>query len=140
LRPIETYILGAVDKSDARVFHYDAATHTLEDLWPLPPNLKLSSLVPGMSPSTGEPTALVVFTSVWSRSARKYGDFTYLLALLEAGHAAQNVLLSAASKNIGARPVAGIANEALCSTLDIDPTLEQPIYSVACWKTGTVDA
>ncbi|SMX95669.1 SagB-type dehydrogenase domain-containing protein [Brevibacterium aurantiacum] len=43
----------------------------------------------------------------FSKSAAKYGERSYRLALLEAGHISQNLLLAATANDIGCRPVCG---------------------------------
>ena len=42
---------------------------------------------------------------MWGRTGKKYGDFSYYLGMLEAGHVAQNILLTASALRIGARPI-----------------------------------
>jgi SagB-type dehydrogenase family enzyme len=80
LYPIETYLVATlIEGVSPGVFHYHPTDHVLERLWGLPPQFELTRIV--SKPSTLAPTALVVFTSVWERSAAKYGDFAYGLSL-----------------------------------------------------------
>lgn len=130
--PIEIY-LAAQRVTDIRagVHHYVAGAHALEYLWKAPP----VELERGKGNVYFKPfhhaAALVIFTGIWDRSAEKYGDFGYLLALLEAGHMAQNILLAASALNIDARPIAGFSDEAVSSLLDLDTSVEQPVYIIA---------
>ena len=129
LFPIETYVIGNVlEGTDAGVFHYHPSAHALEHLWPLPGNFDMSKLIrPFVTPLSG---TLVIFTSVWERSAKKYGDFAYSHALLEAGHMAQNILLVATAIGAQCRPVAGCEDSYVAELLDLDPETEQFVYGI----------
>jgi ribosomal protein S12 methylthiotransferase accessory factor len=57
----------------------------------------------------------------FSWSAEKYGNRALLLVTLEAGHAAQNILLAAAELELAAVEVAGFAETALGRAFDLPP-------------------
>ena len=128
LYPIETYLIGRIEgySDEDSVFHYDPHWHTLEHLWVLSP-LSRDDLLKGDTPPHSH---LVVFTSVWGRSAAKYGSVAYNHTLIEAGHMGQNTLLVATSLNLKSRPLSGFADEKLAQVLDIDPRHETPIYVI----------
>jgi SagB-type dehydrogenase family enzyme len=129
LFPIETYLVGSVlNTKTAGIFHYHVASHCLEHLWDLPADFRMEQVF--RSPNIPLPQALIVFTSVWHRTTSKYGEFGYYLAMLEAGHMAQNILLTATALNIRARPVGGFDDNTIVRLLDIDGREEQPIYSI----------
>lgn len=131
LYPIETYLFGQVDSFSPSVFHYHPKTHALERLWELPVHAGVNDLFFYPEDEAVSPAAAaIVFTAVWERSATKYGDFAYNLALLEAGHVAQNMLLLAAAHNINARPMAGFKDSIVSDMLAIDPNNEQAVYSI----------
>lgn len=127
--PIEAYLIGNVlEGVDSGVFHYHPTAHALEHLWPLPGNFDMSRLIrPSITPLS---STLIIFTSVWERSAKKYGDFSYSHALLEAGHMAQNILLVATAIDAQCRPVAGCEDSYVAELLDLDPEAEQFIYGI----------
>ena len=75
-------------------------------------------------------STLIVLTGVWGRSSAKYGDFAYLLALLEAGHMSQNILLVATALNLQTRPMMGFDDDIIPQLLDLDPEEEQPVLSI----------
>ncbi len=127
--PIETYVIGnLLEGVDSGVFHYHPGAHALEHLWPLPESFDMSRLIrPSITPLS---STFVIFTSVWERSAKKYGDFAYSHALLEAGHMAQNILLVATAIGAQCRPVAGCEDPYVAEILDLDPETEQFIYGV----------
>jgi SagB-type dehydrogenase family enzyme len=130
LYPIETYLVcEKLVGAPSGVFHYNPSSNSLEHLWELPPGLSISDLTP--KPASLAPTALVIFTSVWERSSAKYGHFTYMVALLEAGHMSENILLAATAASISVRPLTGFRDNRIIKLLDIDPSLEQPVLTVA---------
>lgn len=135
LFPIESYFV-ALRLADAEpgVYHYHPSEHILERLWNLPAHFDMAHLVP--QPEWLNPSALIVFTSVWRRSSIKYGDLAYLNAHLEAGHMAQNTLLVAAALSLQARPMATFDDRRVIDLLDLDDELEQPVYAVALSKDG----
>ncbi len=129
LFPVETYILGSGIAGHApSVFHYHPTAHALEHLWELPEQFAMSKLI--RSSVTPLSNTLIIFTAVWDRSAKKYGDFAYSHALLEAGHMAQNVLLVATALGIQSRPVAGCEDSLITDLLDLDTEAEQHIYAI----------
>jgi len=120
LYPIETYLIAPkiTDAKESGVFHYHPTAHALEHLTELPTSFDMEKLMPNHG---GLSTASVIlFTSVWDRSAVKYGDFAYVLALLEAGHMSENVLLTATAMDLGARPLGGFNDVLAVHLLDID--------------------
>ena len=129
LFPIETYVIGNVlEDADSEVFHYHPTAHALEHLWPLPGNFDMARMI--RSSVTPLSSTLIIFTSVWERSAKKYGDFAYSHALLEAGHMAQNILLVATAIGAQCRPVAGCEDSYVAELLDLDPEAEQFVYGI----------
>lgn len=125
--PIETYIL-TTHEGALTVFHYHPTDHALEKLWTLPPHMNLQKL---LRQDWHKPSCLIVFTAVWSRSTPTYGEHAYPLALLEAGHMSQNVLLVAQTLGINARPLGGFKDDALTTLLDIETEREQPVHVIA---------
>ncbi|MFZ2167596.1 MAG: SagB/ThcOx family dehydrogenase [Minisyncoccia bacterium] len=129
LYPVETYLIGKVlDTHPSGVFHYHPKAHALEFLWETPSSFRMSNVI--RSPQVALTPLLIVFTSVWNRSSVKYGDLAYSHALIEAGHMAENLLLSATALSMGTRPIAGYDDGTLATLLDLDERNEQPIYSV----------
>ncbi len=128
LYPIETYLLGTVlDGYPSGVFHYHPKAHALEHLWDTPLNFKMSDVI--HSTVTPLSQTLILFTAVWGRSSAKYGDWAYNLALLEAGHMGQNILLAMTASGMQARPAGGFGDEYIAKLLDLDE-YEQPVHSI----------
>jgi SagB-type dehydrogenase family enzyme len=76
----------------------------------------------------------VVLTAVFERTQAKYGERGYRFVLLEAGHAAQNLLLVAQSMGLAAAPIGGFCEDALARTLGVDPAKESPVHVVLFGK------
>ncbi len=78
--------------------------------------------------------AAFVITAVYSRTRTKYGDRAERFALLEAGHAAQNVLLEATSLRLGSVPIGAFDDDAVKRVIDA-PEEETPVYVIAVGAT-----
>jgi SagB-type dehydrogenase family enzyme len=129
LFPIETYIIGNVLADyQPGIFHYNPTEHSLEHLWNLPEKFSMAKVI--RSPVTPLSSMLVIFTAVWERSAKKYGDLAYSHALLEAGHMAQNLLLVSAAMGAQSRPVAGCEDSYVAELLDLEAETEQFVYGI----------
>jgi SagB-type dehydrogenase family enzyme len=138
LYPVETYMISnALESVGPAVFHYNPSKHILEKLWELSSDFIIKDL--GKSPPELQFSTLIVFTSVWYRSAAKYGDLAYLHALLEAGHMSENVLLVATALGLGARPYAGFSDTRLTDLLDLNEEDEQPVHTIALSKGNYAD-
>lgn len=130
LYPIETYIISSFEYgANNFVYHYNPKAHALEKLWAVPEEFDFNDLFSQKDPQK-EIQAAIIFSAVWDRSAKKYGDFAYNLALLEAGHMAQNILLAATELTIEICPMGGFNEESTVLILDITNDTEQVIYSL----------
>lgn len=126
--PLETYVITRrVEKLDSGAYHYHPRTHTLEHLWDIPID---EQIIESSAPDMHTAAAFIVFTGIWERTYEKYGDFAYLLGLLEAGHMAQNILLSSVALSVIARPLEGFADETLTRAPDLG-VAEQVAYVIA---------
>jgi len=73
--------------------------------------------------------ATVVITVVFERVTVKYGSRGERYAMIEAGHAAQNILLQATSMGLGSVPVGAFHDELVRQVLDL-PDDHRPVYLV----------
>lgn len=128
LFPIETYIVGeALENQGPGVIHYHPTDHKLEQLWDVP-DFAMTRII--KSPDVPLSSILIVFTSSWNYSARKYGTFAYYLSMLEAGHMAQNILLAATAMHFSGRPVGDFDDDMLHKMLDLNDIDEQAVYCI----------
>lgn len=129
LYPVETYLFAEIPGYSApAAFHYNPSAHTLEKLWDLPKDIRIKNLVPAHDIVTF--SSLMVFTALWTRASAKYGDYTYNLSLLEAGHMSQNVLLAMTALGLKGRPMAAFDDDLVMNVLDLDIEKEQPIHGI----------
>jgi SagB-type dehydrogenase family enzyme len=135
LYPIETYVIStALESLTPAVFHYNPTKHALERLWDVPPQFEMKHIA--KHPDWLPLSALIVFTSVWKRSSAKYGELSYIHALLEAGHMSENVLLVASGLGLNARPYAGFDDDRIAELLDLDEGNEQSVHTITLCKGG----
>ena len=78
-----------------------------------------------------EAAAVVVLAAVFERTVAKYGERGYRFALLDAGHAAQNLVLVATQQRLPSVPVGGFDDDALAAALGLDGLHEAVVHSVA---------
>ncbi|MBY0473359.1 SagB/ThcOx family dehydrogenase [Patescibacteria group bacterium] len=136
LYPVETYLLlPQSDELKAGVYHYNPTDHALERLWDIPYEVDVMRLVNG--PEEFTMSGLLIFTNVWPRSSAKYGDFAYVLGLLEAGHMSENILLVGTALGFPMRPIEGYADKALNELLDLDTEKEQVVQTIMLGKSQT---
>ena len=74
-------------------------------------------------------SAVFLITAVFGRSKIKYGERAYRFALLEAGHAMQNLLLAATGLGLGSCPVGGFIDDRLHDLIGIDGVEEAALYA-----------
>ena len=130
LYPIEIYVAALDCPALGRdVHHYDVEHHALSRLAACPARGELERMI--FADGLWDHAALaIVFTGVFERTQAKYGERGYRFVLLEAGHAAQNLLLVARSMGLGAAPIGGFCEDALGAALGLDEARESPVYVV----------
>lgn len=130
LYPLEVYVATLACAAVARgIHHYDPVKHALATVAPCPAQGELERLILADN-VWGHAAAALVFTGVFARTQAKYGERGYRFALLEAGHAAQNVLLAAQSLGLAGAPIGGFCEDALGAALGLEATKESPLYVV----------
>jgi SagB-type dehydrogenase family enzyme len=128
LAALEIYIFNRnVTSLKAASYHYRPDTHALEELYPLTSDEWRESLY---YPFTKGASCTILITAAWPRLTQKYGELSYRLALLEAGHAAQNLLLLATAADIAARPIAGLQHDQIEAHLDLRGSGESLVYGI----------
>jgi SagB-type dehydrogenase family enzyme len=129
LYPIECYVATfRVRELQSGLYHYEPRAHALERFPEGDANDILAACKDFFDPPDQRPAAIIILTSVWLRSYPKYGEFAYRLALMEAGHLMQNVLLAGAAVGLKSCPQAGFHSESIALALDISKEDEDPLY------------
>jgi SagB-type dehydrogenase family enzyme len=110
-------------------YHYDVINHQLDILDLLYPNendIPLFTKYSWMKDAKG----VILISSVFNRSVKKYGSRGYRYILLEAGHVGQNICLAAAERNLSVRPMGGINEEYFENILSFDISRDRIIYAL----------
>jgi SagB-type dehydrogenase family enzyme len=124
LYPLELYFV-----TERGVLHYLPESHAFERRAGGDLRLALSRAALGQE-AVHEAACDVVITSVTSRLRGKYGDRAPRYAALEAGHAAQNLLLEATARGLASVPVGAFDDRSVSELLRL-PSGEEPLYLVA---------
>ena len=134
LYPVETLIYPLrVEGLGAGFYYYQALSNRLVEFAPSLPVENLISLL--TDNPIGEASLLFLFFLDFSRpSLGKYGEKAYRLALLEAGHIAQNVLLVATSMDLDGLPICGFYDKELSLSAGLRFPQEAVIYVIAIGK------
>jgi SagB-type dehydrogenase family enzyme len=130
LYPLEVYVLASrVDGLEPGVYHFDPLRRVLEVIRagdPMPDLLAISTY-----PEIVGGSAVTCFVTlvIW-RTRFKYGPRGYRFALLEAGHLAQNALLTATALGLAALPLGGFYDGSADAFLGVDGVHESTIYTL----------
>jgi SagB-type dehydrogenase family enzyme len=128
LYPLEIYIVLS-----SGFYHYDPPRHRLDRLLPddLRPALYRVALE---QQSIREAEVVFVMTAVYERTAQKYGAARSLRYVhLEAGHAAQNLLLEAVALGLGAVSIGAFHDTEVQKVLSL-PWNHEPLYLIPAGK------
>ncbi len=123
LYPLEIYVATAEG-----VRRYVPAGHLVERVSAEDARAALAE-AGGDQPALRAAPAIFVITGVPARTAAKYGGRAERYVLLEAGHAAQNLLLEAVTLGLGAVPIGAFSDESAARALRL-PAGEEVIYLV----------
>ena len=131
LYPLDVYVIAAnVDGLEPGLYHHNVLTSELERL----PSRPLQQILEEgffYQESIVSCAAVLVLAAVFNRTIVKYGERGYRLVLLDAGHAAQNVLLDAERLGLPAVAVAGFCDDALAADIGLDGLDEAVVHTVA---------
>ena len=127
LYPLEIYVgIGRVEQLPAGLYHYRAESHDLEivaegdhrkSIWEAA--LRQSCI--------RDASVLFLFTGVFPRTMDKYGKRGMQYVFMEAGHAAQNLLLQAEAMQLGHVPIGAFDDEVMRKILKIGENTH-PLY------------
>ncbi len=135
LYPMEIYpVVHNVRELDAGIYHYAVKEHDLELL--KTGDYRSQIMQAGIwQEFLGEANVCFVLTAIFQRTRWKYQERTYRYVLLEAGHIAQNLYLTATSIGLGACAVGAFLDEKLNTLLGINDKGEESLYIISVGKT-----
>ncbi len=129
LFPLELFVVAAgVDGLPAGIYRYRPAGHALQRVGDGDPRPALAHAA-WDQPWLAQGPVLVVIAGVQERTARKYGERAFRYLCLEAGHAAQNLLLAAAGDRIPTALVGAFDDAQVRSLLGL-PADHTPLYLI----------
>jgi SagB-type dehydrogenase family enzyme len=125
LYPLELYAVTA-----EAVFHYLPADHAIRPVRDGDQRPRLRSAAFDQAP-VGDAPLVVIVAAVPARTAVKYGlERARRYVDLEAGHAAQNLLLEAVALGLGGVPIGAFDDARVSGVLGL-PAGEEPLYLLA---------
>jgi len=140
LYPLEFYlIVREVAGLAPGLYHYTPLMHELEQLKLMEFSNSFISQLFMNQPYLVGAGAVLLITAMVERSMHKYGDRGYRYILLEAGHAAQNMCLAAASLDLGALPLGGFFDGYVAELLELNQDQEAILYALGFGRLATVD-
>lgn len=127
---LELYVAALrVESLDRGIYHYDISSHDLCLLHGTESADRFEDALTSLGGVSGC-AAYVVISSVIERLRWKYGARAYRLALLEAGHAGQQLVLAATALDLGVCPIQAFLDDAVADVLGIDGVSELPLHLV----------
>ncbi len=108
------------ERLQGRVLHYSSSDHSVTPVRELPPYGDYAHLI-NLSTETTEPAIVVVILAVRSRTTQKYGERGGRFVLIEAGHAAQNVMLACTERKLACCAAGGLLDDSILELLGVVP-------------------
>lgn len=133
LYPIELYPLVLRSEDLPRgVCYYNVRSHAIRvlDERDGPFHDQIADAFLGEAVDVTDASLVVVMTATFPRIRAKYGPRGYRLALLEAGHVAQNLQLVAEVLGLASVPVGGFVDGHLENLLGVDGVTEAAVYAM----------
>ncbi len=133
LYPLELYlIVGDVQDLATGIYLYKPKKHELVMIAGKDVRQQLAGAALGQS-SVKNGAIDLVFTAVYRRITRKYGDRGIKYVHMEIGHAAQNVCLQATAMNLGVVTIGAFNDKEVKKLLNL-PKDEEPLYIIPVGK------
>ncbi len=133
LYPLELYVvIGNVEGISEGIYRYNPEKHELIKIVDGDKRVELCAAALGQS-CVKEGAMTIVFSAVYERTTRKYGERGIRYVHMEAGHAAQNVYLQAVSLNLGTTVIGAFNDEEVKKIVKMADE-EHPLYIMPVGK------
>jgi SagB-type dehydrogenase family enzyme len=133
--PVEVYVvLLRIADASPGIAHFDPRAKALSLIAPHVDVRELSPVLMHGESVLQSAAVLIVLTAIFERTIVKYGDRGYRLILLEAGHLAQNICLTAAASGLGSLAWGGFYDDELHRLLGIDGVNEAVVHALFIGK------
>lgn len=128
--PYEAYVWARnVNGLVPGMYHYSALEHSLDKL-DTETNLSPSQLMADQD-WTNDMSAVIFLVADLKRTTWKYSDpNAYRVVLIEAGHIAQNIMLTCTSHALTACPTAALCHSEISRVLSLGSLTQMPIYAL----------
>ncbi|MDX6649708.1 MAG: hypothetical protein QOJ97_1659 [Solirubrobacteraceae bacterium] len=128
LYPAEIYLgVRRVDGLDPGIYHFEVPPNSLALLRPGDPTAALHEVC-CWQPYAREAAVVVLISGVLERPRRKYGERGYRYTLLDCGHLAQNLCLSATALGLAITTTCGFFDDPANDLLGLDGLEEAVLY------------
>lgn len=135
LYPLELYtVVGDVEGIDKGVYKYSREEHELEKVKEGDIRAELADAAIGQE-CIRDAAIDIVFTAVYERTTRKYGERGIRYVHIEAGHAAQNVYLQAVSLDLGTVVIGAFIDGEVKEIMNMQEQ-ETPLYIMPVGRKG----
>ena len=135
LYPLELYVVvGDVEGIDKGVYKYSREEHELEKVKEGDIRAELAEAAGGQE-CVRDAAIDIVFTAVYERTTRKYGERGIRYVHMEAGHAAQNVYLQAVSLDLGTVVIGAFIDDRVKELVNAGEQ-EKPLYIMPVGRKG----
>jgi len=129
LYPLRVYVVASrVETLPPGTYRYDALSHRLIRLSAGPSTATLVRAALDQD-WIAQAAAILVISGIEQRTTRKYGERGVRYVFMEAGHAAQNILLQSVALGLGATVVGAFDDNKVRSVLGLAHS-ERPLYLV----------
>jgi len=133
LYPLEVYVIvGDVQDLAIGIYLYKPKKHEVVMIADKDVRQQLAGAALGQS-SVKNGAIDLVFTAVYQRTTRKYGDRGIKYVHMETGHAAQNVCLQATAMDLGTVTIGAFNDHEVSKILNL-PKDEEPLYIIPVGK------
>ena len=133
LYPLEVYVIvGDVKDLAIGIYLYKPKKHEVVMIADKDVRQLLAGAALGQS-SVKNGAIDLVFTAVYQRTTRKYGNRGIKYVYMEIGHAAQNVCLQATAMDLGAVTIGAFNDQEVSKILNL-PKDEEPLYIIPIGK------
>lgn len=134
LYPIDLYLVALrVEDVPKGLYFYFPKDHCLEQVYTADLTEKLNQAT-YQHETINSAAAVIVLCARFLRSKFKYLERAYRFVLLEAGHIAQNILLTSQAEGLGSLVVGGFADDILNEMLRVDGVRDAVVYMVVIGK------
>ena len=128
--PYEAYVWAQnVDGLKPGIYHYSAIDHALTWVTDVP-KFSPQHVVQAQAWADAMP-AMIILVAVLERTAWKYMEpNAYRVAMIEAGHIAQNMMLAATQQDLTCCPTAALVHGRISDLLKLEGLTHTPVYAL----------